>query len=500
MFEERNTLYRRIALIGILLVILVYSFTGEKLPYNNGLGWDGEDYFNILQNFSDLYLSHGINSYHIQRILPFAIVHYVHSFFEIEVTTQSAIAGCSILNFICILLTAFYFFKISINRQWNSKTETIAFAICFFNVPILKFFGYYSLLTDCPAYLLSYMAIYYYLKDNKYMETFVGIMAMVTWPILALVIWILAFFPRTEVKDLDATDKHSTILSSLVRYVYVLWLPLLFAGVSAAMSYLHPERPFMEWFNHRHPINFAHAVACILVTALLFYNASKAFRLGWKEVFMTLFQKKNLLIIVGSFVGFVALYMTSKYYGGERSFSPLGQIVALQEYPASDILVVLETPFLFLGIFVLLIILLWKDYVKEVCKKYGIGGLLTMMFGLIFITEIETRKLISFYPVFLIPLMDVIGKKNLKDWVPVAFVIVALVLSFFWWEINVPGIEESYITRIDNYRAFPAQRYFMFMGPWQCREVYVTVSIIEILLGVVIVFLHKKGLLYAREK
>lgn len=500
MFEQKNTLYRRLTLVGILIAILVFSFTGEKLPYNNGLGWDGGDYYSILQNFSDSYLSHGINAYHIQRILPFAIVHYIYALLGIEVTPQSAVAGCSVLNFICVLLTVFYFYKISKNREWSPKTETIAFAICFFNVPILKIFGYYALLTDCPAYLLSYMAIYYFLTDNKIMEIVVGVMAMLTWPILALVIWILAFFPRTEVKEMDAEDKPSKVLSFLVRATYVLWLPLLFAGVSVAMFYLHPERPFMEWFNHRHPINFAHAVVCVLITALLFYKASEAFRLGWKDVFKTVFQKRNLLIVVGSFIGFVILYMASKYYGGESSFSPFGQIVALQEYPASDILVVLETPFLFLGIFVLLIILLWRDYVKEVCEKYGIGFLLTMMLGLIFITEIETRKLISFYPVFVIPLMGVIGRKNLRDWVPVIFVVAALVLSFFWWKVNVQGIEQSFIARIDNYRAFPAQRYFMFMGPWQCREVYIVVSIVEIALGAAIVYLHKKGLLYVKER
>ncbi len=487
-------------LLFVLLLLLIMSFFGEKLPYNNGLGWDGEDYFSIMQNFSDSYLNHEINSYHIQRILPFAIVHYTYVLLGIDVTPESAVAGYSVLNFVCILLTVMYFYKISRNRRWNLKTETIAFAICFFNVPILKIFGYYTLLTDCPAYLLSYMAIYYFLTNNRIMEVIVGLMAMLTWPILALILWIMAFFPRDEVHDLKIDDKPSKMLSFLVRTAYTLWLPLLFIAVSVAMTYVHPEKPFLEWFNHRHPFNYIHACFCILATAALFFFASQSFNLNWKEVFSKIFVKRNFLIIVGSFVGFVCSYKLSKYYGGESSFSASGQIVALQEYPATDLFVVLETHFLYLGLFFLMIILLWRDYIKEVCKEYGIGFLLVAMLGLIFITEIETRKLISFYPVFMIPLMDVIEKKNFKNWVPFAFVVISLILSFFWWKINVPGIEESFVARIDNYRAFPAQRYFMFMGPWQCRMVYMITLAVEVVLGSIIIYLDKKHLLYKSQE
>lgn len=500
LLEPKYSTQRRFVLFGILLVILIYSFTGEKLPYNNGLGWDGEDYFGILQNFSDMYLDRGINAYHIQRILPFAIIHYIYAIFGIEVTPASAVIGCCVLNFICILLTVLYFFKISGNRKWNPTTETIAFAICFFNVPILKVFGYYSMLTDCPAYLLSYMTIYYFLTNNKTMEVIVGVMAMVTWPILALVIWILAFFPRTEVFVLKPEDRISSIISSFVRLAYTLWLPLLFFAISAAFYYKHPELPFLEWFNHRHPLNYYHAIISIFATAGLFFIASKAFKLEWKNVFAIIFQRRNLIILISSFIGFVIVYKLSKYYGGKSSFSPLGQVIALQEYPASDILVVLETHFLFLGLFFLMIVLLWKDYVKEVCKEYGIGFLLAVMLGLVFVTEIETRKLISFYPVFMIPLMGVLDKKDFKNWVPIAFVAISLALSFFWWKINVSGIEESFIARIDNYRAFPAQRYFMFMGPWQCRMVYMITLATEVVIGAVIIYLDKKQLLYKTQK
>lgn len=500
LFEKKYSIYRRLVLIVILLTILVYSFTGEKLPFSDGLGWDGKDYYSILQNFSEIYFNHGINAYHIQRILPFAILHYVYALFDIAVTPQSAVIGCSILNFICVLLTVLFFFKISRNRNWAPQTETIAFAICFFNVPVLKVFGYYSLLTDCPAYLLSYMAIYYFLKDNKLMEVIVGILAMVTWPILSLVIWILAFFPREGVKELNKDDRPSKMMSILVRTVLTLWLPMLFIAISAKMVYLHPDLPFLEWFKHRHPLNFVHACICILSTAILLFMASKVFELDWKNIFATIFKKRNIFILLTSFLGFVFAYMASKYYGGKGSFTLYKELIILQELTASDFLIILEAPFLYLGLFVLLIIFLWKEYAKEVCEKYGIGFLFAMMLGFIFITDIETRKLTSFYPIFLIPLMGVIGRLKFKNWVPIAFVLVSLVLSFFWWKINVPGIEESFIARIDNYRAFPAQRYFMFQAPWQCRMVYMIVLTIEVTIGAIIILMHKKGFLYSKEK
>ena len=157
---------QRAFLLIVLTGIILYSFTGELVAYGGGAGWDGMTYYSIVKDFDVLIKSHGIDSYHMTRILPFAINHYILSILNIEITIQSALVCAKLLNFIFLALLVFYFFKISGELKWSMNTELIAFSFCFFNFPVLKLFGYYPLLCDCPALLLSYMGVYYYLKRN----------------------------------------------------------------------------------------------------------------------------------------------------------------------------------------------------------------------------------------------------------------------------------------------------------------------------------------------
>lgn len=40
----------RVALVSILIGLLLYSFYGEKQPYNDGLGWFGMGWTLVLSN------------------------------------------------------------------------------------------------------------------------------------------------------------------------------------------------------------------------------------------------------------------------------------------------------------------------------------------------------------------------------------------------------------------------------------------------------------------
>lgn len=497
---DRKRLYTRLGLVALFALIFGYSLFGEKLPFNDGLGWDGDDFFKMIKGFSTIYFNHEIDAYDIQRVLPFAILHYAFMLFSIDVTASSAVIGACVLNSICMCIAIAYFFKISNNQKWNVDAESIAFAICFFNVPVLKVFGYYPLLTDCPAYLLSIMAIYYYLSDNRIMGTLVGVLSMVTWPILSLVILILFFFPRTVIEKSGQDDNKDLWLHRFVTFGYTIWIPLLFFMFSVFYLHLHPDKNFVDLYSHRLPLNFVHAVICIVTTAVFYFYISKTLFVKWLSIVKTILKWKNLKPIILSGIGFTLIYKLSKIYGGADSFSPLGQLFVFQEYASSDIFIYLETHFLYLGLFFLLIILNWKNIIDTVCNQYGISYFLIIMMAMLFIMDIETRKLVSFYPILLVPLMSILNRKKLKRFVPYVFVCLCLIMSFFWWQINVPGIEESFIARIENYRVGPAQRYFMFMGPWQSRQVYIIVSIVELLFLSLIYWGHKKKIFYKTEQ
>lgn len=61
--------------------------------------------------------------------------------------------------------------------------------------------------------------------------------------------------------------------------------------------------------------------------------------------------------------------------------------------------------------------------------------------------------------------------------------------------INTDGIAEAFATYdINVYLQMPAQRYYMFQGPWQSHQMYMLIIIIEIcLLGILQLYLRNKS-------
>jgi len=478
---------QRVSLCIILTVIVLYSFTGEIVEYNDGAGWDGATYFSIIKDWDSLIWNHGIDSYHMTRILPFVLNHYILSFLDIEITLQSALICAKILNFLFLALLVFYFFKIADEQKWNRNTELIAFSFCFFNFPVLKLFGYYPLLCDCPALLLSYMGVFYYLKRNYYGMGGTILLSMLTWPFLSVILFVLAVFPRSKV-----LPGHGR--SFFIRSLFVLYVPLIYFTpiISSKFGYFDLNVPISIF---RFPFNKALLYFATISTVFFYAISTKVFAVNWNLIFKELINKVfvSKLFFWGAFFTIILYVITSM--GGKAQHTFLLQIVGMPSYAVSDIFIFLETPFLYLGLFFLLIILQWGKIVKVVCENYGIGYLLVVMLGLVFLMDIETRKLTSFFPIMLIPLMHCLQSRHLKRSVACAIPLICLVSSFFWFPINTPDIGMAFNRPISTYLEFPAQRYYMFFGPWQSHFVYLVVAFVEVVVGLFIVFLSKKGLL-----
>lgn len=64
-------------LVLLLAVIVAMNYFGEIVAMNDGAGWDGVIYRDIVLHIEDDFFTGGINKYHMHRFLPFAIVHFV---------------------------------------------------------------------------------------------------------------------------------------------------------------------------------------------------------------------------------------------------------------------------------------------------------------------------------------------------------------------------------------------------------------------------------------
>lgn len=497
--EKFSFMNTRLILTTLLLGLLCFSFLGEKIPYNNGAGWDGVKYREVTLHFDELIQNKGIDKYHMNRILPFAMVHYGLKVINAEMNEDNALKGCCVFNLLCILISVAYFFKLSSFFKWSKTVEIIGFSACFFNVPILKIAGYSPFLTDYAAFLLSIMAFYYFFKRDYLKLCITGIIAVFAWPLLSAMVLVMAVFPKNEVKPYVSVDGLSLVFNYAIRLFFIFWIPLSFVVYFIFCSKAHPDWGINMIFP-RVPINYLFVVFAGLFVVFFYYKATNVVNINWRDELKQLFAIKRFLIILTSFVVFFILYYLSQYLGGPATYSSLGQIKVMFRYPLSDIAIFIESHFVYLGVFFVLLIIYWKDIFHE-SMKYGIGLLSLLLLGCLFLSEIETRKLISFYPIGLVLLMNVLNDKQLKSWVPYVFVFVSLPLSFFWFPINVDGIEQAFIeaTQKDIFTGYPEQRYFMFMGPWQSHTVAYVSLFVEIVFIIVIKTLIKKGLVTTND-
>ena len=492
---------QRLILLIILFIILLYNFTSELVAVNNGVGWDGIIYYSVIKDFESLIINHGIDSYHMTRTLPFVIIHYALEALGIDINETTAVIGSRVYNFLLIILLVIYFFKISKVLMWDQKSELLAFSFVFFNFPVLKFFGYNPVSCDCTALVLSYIAVYYYLRKNKVAQTFIGLMSLVVWPILSAIIFILVLFPCNSVEDIDNSDKRQMWITRLLRLAFISFIPVVSLSFMLIIKFRHPDLDLLHFYKiiNRGSLNLLLVLLSLLSVSVFYYFSTKILYINWIGVFKSILDKHILIPIALSGFLFAIIYSLIGKLGGEAGYSSMGQFLIMLKYPATDIFIFLETHFIYLGLFFLLVLFCWQDIVSYVRTDFGIGYYLLLILALMFIMDIETRKLESFYPLFLIPLIHCLRKKNIKWNVAFMIPIICLILSFFWFHINVPGIEDAFNEHYSNYWKFPAQRYYMFHGPWQSHIVYFVTITAEIAITFAIWILYKKGLLTSEK-
>ncbi len=498
---EKHLQRSRICVIALLVFILIIGLLGEKVAFGNGYGWDGRLYNRMINSFSDLYFEQGIDKYHMYRVLPFALLHFIYKLFNISQTPATSIYGCWVMNFIFILASVRYYFKLSDILKLKKTTEIIGFSLYFFNYPLLKFMGYCPVMCDTLAYLMATAALYYYVSYNNIGLTVTGVISLFCWPLQSAICWILLFLSRDLVKNYNDSNSTSQSivdkwLNRLVMALSVLWVPCLFAVYYWFIIYHLRTDLHSFLYARRAPSNSVIMFLSVLSVAAFYFLVFRNMSIDWTAHLRKAFRWRTLLKLVIAFIGFYILYWVVGYYGGIEGFSYRGVILNYVAQPSSDILIFLETPFIYLGLFPILIIVYWKGIRDIICSQLGFSYFIVLLLSLIMLMGIETRCLISFYPIYLTPLLIYINKLNFKKGVESTITTISLILSFFWFQINVPGITEAFNSHFSTYQYFPAQRYYMFMGPWQGHDVYIVALIVELILLGVLYYIHKKEILY----
>ena len=91
----------RFLLIGILVAISIGGLFGEKIPVNNGTGWDGKHIAQLTIHFPELFASNLIDSYQYQRIFTPAVMYFTSRLLGYSLSNENIVQAYSFFNLCC---------------------------------------------------------------------------------------------------------------------------------------------------------------------------------------------------------------------------------------------------------------------------------------------------------------------------------------------------------------------------------------------------------------
>ena len=458
----------RIILIAILTIILLFTFTGEKVARFEQAGWDGREYREMAQTFSEKIKGDSYNTYKIQRILPFALINTTFNIFGWDKNNANIMTAMIILCIFAVIVSLIYFFKTSNALELNSTLEIIAFSGIFYNYSILKCLGYYPFQTDIFAFMLSIMIFYFFIKRKKWLIVLSGIIGAFIWPTLLITALALAFF-STNASPLICTtplNRNSNVLLILFKAGAMLLVP-------ALCLYLYFRHGDLKTLYSFKATTYGHIyilMLSLIALSIYIYRMIKIFHFDIIYTIKDFFRQTGLSNLILFIVIYSSVYIITHLLAKEDSNFDLKALFVQTSLRAiAKPIVFLEAHFIYFGPIVLLTIFLWKSYILYI-TKYGYGFMFITFSLIILSLNSESRYMITLLPFVSFPICLILEKYNLKKSAGWLFAFASIIISRFWFTINTPDIEQEFIA--ENFLEFPAQRYFMNSGSWQNWTTY----------------------------
>lgn len=485
-----NQKHRLFLALGLIL-FLCFGISSELIFANNGLGFDGVFYTDITKNFFDLIKTKGINAYYFQRTgMPF-LIHSVFKVFQISFTDNHIISAYQFINALFILISVYFYFKISQLIQLSKSIEIIGFSALFYCFPILKFAMYYPILMDVPAFSIAIVMLYYYLKNNPYMFFLLVFMGSFVYPNF-IILSVLFIFKQPNVMENNEENKQS-ILKTITHTLSWVVLPLFLCFIYIFLFWKNSYELISSEFkiNLWNTIYIWGAFILALVYILwLNYFPSRNFIL--KNIVKSINYKSIiLLVIVILLTKFIIMHFSSK----EKVTLTVEQYLYYVIYQAvKNPLNFIAAHVFYFGLIPLVSIFIIKDLKQEI-QNFGLGMILFFSAFAFFSVGSESRQLINYYPFLVLLVLVTLNKKwNVSVTFSVVFIVVSISLSHFWYHINNGLSNETIFTDYFKMFEFPLQHYFMFQGPWTSDYMYkIHLAICAILILLLFVVFKKNA-------
>ncbi|RSK40835.1 hypothetical protein [Hymenobacter perfusus] len=482
-------LYRNPAWVFTALLLLISGWFvafPDIIPVNHGFGFEGAYFYKaVATDFYQTVFVRGINSYSIQRILPFGLLHYTFRLLGLPFTDAAMLRYFELYNAVVGVLLVYYWHRTARLLHLTLAATWSGYIGLLLNFATLKYDTYVPFTYDRTALLMGMMSVYYHLARQPIRLLLTALVSLLVWPTAVYCnVCLLLLPPFLSVNpqgnrplSMLWAAVSSTVLAGLcIGTVYV-------KHISLGMLVAPTEATLV-------PLSIALITAYCAFTQ---YTVARAL-LGcpqelWRVAREVLRQPRAwvmVIVLITAYLGLTrglgtqgnehlngATFLVNVVYGAISR--PLQAIVAHSNY---------------YGLPVVLALLYWR----RVCTALrelglGIGALFVLL--LLLSVNCETRQLANLLPVVVVVVAVVVQQLKPRAWAVAASAGLCLVQSKVWLRINNfdptfgqpndqfplgDGVGNEYVWNS------PFQAYWMNIGPWTSNQYLLWQGLVLLLL------------------
>lgn len=445
-----------------LLVGLGGLLFGQKF---GPIGQFGDDKFYVLMaaGLEDIVFKYGLNEYRLQRVLPPALVHYSMKLFHMAVTVDNIRLVWSLYNVLLYGVIGWLWcgigreLKISVPGQW------LGFATIFISCHLLKYIPYISVSTDVFAYAVTMGLVYAYLRNNWIGICALMILGSFTWPTIVYTSMALLMFPRTK-EDLSIEKPAPWFLNYLPALLVVVPIAMYMGTVitvlkgeriySMGVFSMGANRPRMDWIL----VSTGLMLGYLFFALGFLFNNAKFFQWSfWRKQF-------HIFRIVLTIIMVAGIKLTIYYTASTQDARPVMYLITnLLIVSTMQPAIFLLNHVLFFGPVVIFVPFLWKQ-ISRIVQRHGLGLVICVVLVVLFSLDSESRKQMNTWPLLLPFVIKAVDGLRWTRWHYAALGVLIVAASRVWYTIDGQNW--------GNPMEFPAQSYYMIMGPWMSYSMY----------------------------
>lgn len=449
----------------VALAVALLAGFGERIRENEGLGYDGIVYAQLMDGSPLAVCRRGVTDYYLQRVVPPFLVRTGLVLAGVPLSIPTIVRGFLVYQCILIVVAAGCLLAVAQRFGFGTGDRWLLLLVALANYGLAKQTFYGPVLTDVSGFALGCGMLYAWVAGRFALLLGLTVVGTFAWPAVLVGGACLLAFPRAP--DRDTAALRDRLMWPVVLAVVGGYLAL-FCKLYVVDGIVDFNQLFKMFQSHTQFIRTWRAgvwlsvAAVVVVLATMVRSAGVSLavlRAALPRVSRPGLAAAAAVIVLRS----VVLWSCATSTGEEHHLRILNGIVLL---PVARPFLFVTSFAAFYGLAAVLLIVFWRE-LWAVLREEALGLRLWILFGLLLNLDCEARKSIHSFPALAFFLVEAVRRagsvRTAGGWA--AVLVVAAVSSKVWLRINVAPMT-------GRYTDFPDQLYFMNYGAWMSDLAY----------------------------